>query len=50
LQTYDQLGLVYTRKGELDKTIKSFKKFLEPDPHAPEAATVKILLEELTKK
>ncbi len=49
-QTYYQLGLVYTRKGELDKTIECFEKFLELAPHAPEAATVKTLLEELKKK
>lgn len=49
-QTYYQLGLVYTRKGELDKTIESFEKFLELAPQAPEAATVKTLLEELKKK
>lgn len=49
-QTYYQIGLVYTRKGELDKTIESFEKFLELAPQAPEAATVKTLLEELKKK
>lgn len=49
-QTYYQLGLVYTRLGELDKTIESFEKFLELAPQAPEATTVKTLLEELKKK
>jgi tetratricopeptide (TPR) repeat protein len=49
-QIYYQLGLVYTRKGELDKTLESFEKFLELAPQAPEAATVKTLLEELKKK
>jgi len=49
-QVYYQLGLVYTRKGEMDKTIESFEKFLELAPQAPEAEIVKKLLEEIREK
>jgi tetratricopeptide (TPR) repeat protein len=49
-QAYYQLGLVYTRKGEMEKSVENFDKFLELAPQAPEAETVRKLLEEIRKK
>jgi len=49
-QIYYQLGLVYTRKGELDKTIASFEEFLALAPDAPEAESVRKILEDLKKR
>jgi glutaredoxin-related protein len=38
------------RKGNIEKSIENFKKFLKLAPNAPEAQTVRTLLNELEKK
>jgi len=48
--TYYQLGLLYLRKQEIENSIDNFEKFLELAPQAPEAESVKSVLENLRKK
>jgi tetratricopeptide (TPR) repeat protein len=45
-----QLGWAYFKKGELEKSIESFEKFLESNPKSPQAPEVKGVLEELKKQ
>lgn len=47
---YYQLGLLHIRKQEIEESIKNLEKFLELAPQAPEAESVKAMLEELRKK
>ncbi|MGQ9647485.1 MAG: tetratricopeptide repeat protein [Thermodesulfobacteriota bacterium] len=45
-----QLGLTYLKKGDYEKAISHFEKFLELEPNAPEAAQVRIIIDELRTK
>lgn len=46
---YLKLGYSYLNKGDYDKAILNFRKFLELDPQSPEAATVRNTIEYLEK-
>ena len=48
--TYYQLGLLYYKKQEFDESIESFEKYLELAPQAPDAESIKAIIEELRKK
>ena len=45
-----QAGLAAIRLQDFDKAIKSFQEFLKLEPNAPEAAQVKLMIEELEKQ
>jgi tetratricopeptide (TPR) repeat protein len=45
-----QAGLAAIRLQNFDKAIKSFQEFLRLEPDAPEAAPVKLMIEELQKQ
>jgi tetratricopeptide (TPR) repeat protein len=49
-KVFYQLGWAYFKKGELEKSIESFEKFLESNPASPKAPEVKGVLEELKKQ
>ena len=48
--TYYQLGLTLIKKGDFAKAIEAFEKFLSLEPSAPEAESIKKMIEELKKQ
>jgi len=48
--TYYQFGLLHFKKGELEKSIENFEKFLELAPQSSEAESVKAIIEDLKKR
>jgi len=48
--TYYQLGLSFIKKGDFAKAIESFEKFLSLEPNAPEAESIRTMIEELKKQ
>jgi tetratricopeptide (TPR) repeat protein len=50
---YMKLGYVYLNKGDYNKSLEYFNKFIEMDPENPEVPTVKnivAMLEKMKKK
>jgi Flp pilus assembly protein TadD len=48
--TYYQLGLALVKKGDYAKAIEAFEMFLSLEPSAPEAESIKKMIEELKKQ
>jgi len=48
--THYQLGLSFIKKGDFAKAIESFEKFLALEPNAPEAESIRKMIDELKKQ